>query len=294
MPDTTASATKTVYRIHYAPGVDWQGDNVVFFFTDGPEYDKRAAQPATEIADMGPRFKILAAQEAGSVPLRRVSYSGGFDVLAAGEARFQHVLHQGNLPLASLTWPGVKQPTRFVIEALDAGCPFPGGYIAAMHHDADVDRTSGQPFNAPSITLDEARLSSGEVFINGQHDPASRPKPIARTYVDVTPRAEAADGLPGHLRRGRPVGPVHEVSGQQRLHLPQRGLGGRHHRLHGELHVRADAGPVRARLRRRRVELQRQHHAAQGADQDRRRPLPARAHDRRTFPRPAGATRRSW
>ena len=175
--DTTASATKTVYRIHYAPGVDWQGDNVVFFFTDGPEYDKRAAQPATEIADMGPRFKILAAQEAGSVPLHRVSYSGGFDVLAAGEARFQQVLHQGSLPLASLTWPGLKQPTRFVIEALDAGCPFPNGYIAAMHHDADIDRTSGQPFNAPSITLDEARLSSGEVFINGQHDPANRPKP---------------------------------------------------------------------------------------------------------------------
>ena len=207
VPDTTASATKTVYRIHYAPGVDWQGDNVVFFFTDGPEYDKRAAQPATEIADMGPRFKILAAQEAGSVPLRRVSYSGGFDVLAAGEARFQQVLHQGGLPLASLTWPGVKQPTRFVIEALDAGCPFPNGYIAAMHHDADIDRTSGQPFNAPSITLDEARLSSGEVFINGQHDPASRPKPVARTYVDVTPGPKPQMDFLATFDEGAPWGP---------------------------------------------------------------------------------------
>jgi hypothetical protein len=207
VPDTTASATKTVYRIHYAPGADWQGDNVVFFFTDGPEYDKRAAQPATEIADMGPRFKILAAQEAGSIPLRRVSYSGGFDVLAAGEARFQQVLHQGGLPLASLTWPGVKQPTRFVIEALDAGCPFPNGYIAAMHHDADIDRTSGQPFNAPSITLDEARLSSGEVFINGQHDPASRPKPVARTYVDVTPGPKPQMDFLATFDEGAPWGP---------------------------------------------------------------------------------------
>jgi hypothetical protein len=76
---------------------------------------------------------------------------------------------------------------RFIIEALDTGCPFPNGYIAATHHDPDVDRTSGQAFNSPSITLDEARLSSGEVFINGQHDPTSRPKPVARAYVDVTP-----------------------------------------------------------------------------------------------------------
>lgn len=184
---TSKAATKTVYRIKYAPGADWQGDNVVFFFSDGPEHDARAATPAKEVADMGPRFSVLATQDAGSVPLRRVQYPGSFDVLAAGEARFQQVLHQGARPITSLTWPGVKKPTRLIIEALDSGCPFPNGYIAAAHHDADVDRTTNQPFNAPSLTLDEARLSSGEVFVNGQHDPASRPKPIARAYVDVTP-----------------------------------------------------------------------------------------------------------
>jgi len=188
--DPAAPGTTTVYRIHYADGADWQGNNVVMFFTDGPEHDARAAQPAKDIADLGPRFKILATQAPGSVPLRRVHYSTGFDVLAAGEARFQQVLHQGGVPLASLAWPGIKGPTRFIIEALDAGCPFPNGYIASTHHDPDVDRTSGQAFNAPSITLDEARLSSGEVFINGQHDPASRPKPVARAYVDVTPAAQ--------------------------------------------------------------------------------------------------------
>ena len=204
---TTMAATTTVYRIHYAPGADWQGDNVVFFFTDGPEHDARAAQPAKEIADLGPRFKTLSAPQPGAVALRRVSYSGAFDVLAAGEARFQQVLHQGGVPLASLTWPGIKASTRFIIEALDAGCPFPNGYIAAMHHAADVDTTSGQPFNAPSITLDEARLSSGEVFVNGQHAPANRPKPIARAYVDVTASAQPKMDFLATFDDGAPWGP---------------------------------------------------------------------------------------
>jgi len=205
---STASATKTVYRIKYAPGADWQGNNVVFFFTDGPEHDARAAQPAAQIADMGPRFKILAAQETGSVALHRVTYTGAFDVLAAGDARFDLALHQGLRPLASVTWPGLKKATRFVVEALDAGCPFPNGYIAATHHDPDLDRTSQQPFNAPSLTLDEARLpSSGEVFINGQHAPTNRPKPVARAYVDVTPQAQPQMDFLATFDEGAPWGP---------------------------------------------------------------------------------------
>jgi len=207
VPDSTTTGTKTVYRIHYADGADWQGNNVVFFFTEGPEYDTRSKQAAKEIADLGPRFKILAAPQAGAVPLRRLTYSGAFDVLAAGEARFQLALHQGGLPLASLTWPGIKKPTRFIIEALNAGCPFPNGYVASFHHEPDVDRTSMQPFNAPSLTLDEARLSSGEVFINGQHDPTSRPKPMARAYVDVTPVAPPAMDFLATFDDGAPWGP---------------------------------------------------------------------------------------
>lgn len=183
---TAEDAEKTVHRIRYAEEAEWQGDNLVLFFADGPEYDVRAAQPESEIAEFGPRFQVHAEQEPASVPLYRVFYPS-FDVLAAGEARFDLVLHQGERPITALAWPGIKAETRFVIEALDQGCPFPGGYIAYEHKDADVDRTSGEPFNYPSITLDEARLSSGEVFINGQHDPENRPKPVARSYVDVTP-----------------------------------------------------------------------------------------------------------
>lgn len=201
------AATKTVYRIQYAPGADWQGDHVVFFFTDGPEHDARAAQPQKDIAELGPRFPVLSAQESGSVALHRVTYPGSFDVLAAGEARFDQVLHQGGRPVWSLTWPGLKKPTRLVVEALDSGCPFPGGYVAAMHAGPDLDRTSGQPFNAPSLTLDEARLSSGEVFINGQHEPNNRPKPIARSYVDVTPEPPAQMDFLATFDEGTPWGP---------------------------------------------------------------------------------------
>src|SRR6185369_14802893 len=172
-----------------APGADWTGDNMVLFFSDGPEHDARAAQPAKDIDDLGVRFQVLDSQVQDSVALHRISY-GNFDVLAAGEARFDQVLHQGGRPVWSLTWPGIKADTRFIIEALDQGCPFPNGYVAAQHKDADVDRTSMMPFNAPSLTLDEARLSSGEVFINGQHDPNNRPKPVARAYVDVKPDAK--------------------------------------------------------------------------------------------------------
>ena len=204
---TTASPTKTVYRIKYAPGADWQGDNVVFFFTDGPEHDARAAQPATEIADLGPRFKILAAQEAGSVALHRVTYPGSFDVLAAGDARFDLVMHQGLRPLASVTWPGVKKATRFIVEALDAGCPFPNGYIAASHHDADVDRTSMQPFNAPSLTLERRGFRPARCSSTGSTRPTNRPKPVARAYVDVTPQPQPQMDFLATFDDGAPWGP---------------------------------------------------------------------------------------
>lgn len=185
---TSMTATRPVYRVHYDGQHDWQGDNVVFFFTDGPEHDARFTQPAEEIADMGERFRIEPTQVPGSVALHRVKYQT-FDVLAAGEARFDQVLHQGIRPVWSVTWPGITATTTFVVEALDQGCPFPGGYLAAQHREPDVE--SGNPVNHASITLDEARLpGSGEVFVNGQHDPASRPRPIARAYVSVTPEAD--------------------------------------------------------------------------------------------------------
>ena len=176
------AGTRVVYRRVYQ-GL-WNGGPTVFY-TQGAEYDARAKDDMKDVADFGERFKILESEAQGSVPLHRVLYNGTntFDVLAAGEPRYQRVLQQGNQPLWTLSWPGLTAKTTLVIEALDKGCPFPGGYVSSSHADADE-------FNFPSLTLDEARLASGEVFINGQHEQENRPKPIARAYVDVTPEAD--------------------------------------------------------------------------------------------------------
>jgi hypothetical protein len=179
------AGTLTVYRKTYFD--TWQSGPVVFFTEGSDEANARAGDDPKSVKDFGARLKILATQETGSVPLTRVlySYAHTFDVLAAGDENFQRVLHQGNRPIRSLAWSGLTGQTTLVIEALDVGCPFPGGYVGYVHADGDIPGG-----HYPSITMDEGRQpASGELFINGQHDPASRPKPIARSFVDVAPAA---------------------------------------------------------------------------------------------------------
>jgi hypothetical protein len=179
----SVNGTRTIDRKWYAD--TWESGPVVYFTDDGAEAAARAGDDPASVRDFGQRFNVLATQEPDSVPLTRVlyGYAHTFDVLAAGDANFQRILHQGNLPIRSLAWSGLTERTTLVVEALDAGCPFPGGYVGYMHADGDI---AGGHY--PSITMDEGRLAdSGELFINGQHDPASRPKPIARSFVDVTP-----------------------------------------------------------------------------------------------------------
>ncbi len=182
-PAAGTVGTTPVYRKQYSD--QWNGPLLTFYFTEGDEYDARAMDSGDDVVDFGERFEVFVEPQAGTVPLHRVLYSGNnsFDVLAAGEPRFQWTLNQGNQPIWSLAWPGLTATTTLVIEALDQGCPFPDGYVAS--HSAPADE-----FNYPSLTLDEARLDSGEVYINGQHDPANRPRPIARAYVEVTPEAD--------------------------------------------------------------------------------------------------------
>lgn len=93
------------------------------------------------------------------------------------------MLHQGKTPVTSVTWPGLTGDTTLVIEALDGGCPFAGAFIGGRAAPESTRYT----YTLPTITVDQARLSSGEVFINGQADVTSRPRPIARGYVNVTP-----------------------------------------------------------------------------------------------------------
>jgi hypothetical protein len=172
-----AEGTRPIYRRQYTE------NGSVLFYTDGAEQAARAGDGGT--SDFGERFKILATEEAGSVPLHRVFYgwANEHDTLAAGEANFQSVLHQGSLPVTSVTWPGLAGDTTLVIEALDGGCPFAGSYIGGNAAPESTRYT----YAYPTVTVDQARLSSGEVFINGQSDPTSRPRPIARGYVNVTP-----------------------------------------------------------------------------------------------------------
>lgn len=174
--------TRPVYRLEYEDGD--MGSHSTIFFNDGPEHDAHA-DDSDGVADMGERFRLLDEPADGAVPVYRVYYlmTNAFDVLAAGEARYQRALNQGNLPVWSLTWPGLTEPTTLVLEALDQGCPFPNGYISYESAPGNPD-TDG---HYPSITLDQARLESGEAYVNGQHDPANRPKPIARAFVDVSP-----------------------------------------------------------------------------------------------------------
>jgi len=178
------SGDRPVYRREYP--ADDMGPNSVIYYTDGPEFDLHESQ-SEDIVSMGERFRVLSAEEDGAVPLYRVFYlaTNAFDVLAAGEPRYERALEQGNLPLWSLTWPALTEETTLVIEALDQGCPFPGGYISAMAAPCNPDTDGCHP----SIPLDEARLESGEVFVNGTHDPANRPRPVARAFVTVTPEA---------------------------------------------------------------------------------------------------------
>jgi hypothetical protein len=179
------AGTRAVYHRRYGRPEQPTWD---VYFADGPEADARLAQVRDDIILDEQPFRVLDAPADGAVALHRVSYSGWgyFDVLAAGTPRYERALYQGNQPLWSLTWPGLTEATTLVIEALDEGCPFPGGYISATH----ADSTGGN--NAPSITLDEARLASGEVYVNGQHDVNNRPRPIARALVDVAPEAPPA------------------------------------------------------------------------------------------------------
>jgi hypothetical protein len=180
--------TLSVHRREYA--ADSYGHVVSLFYTDGPEHDARDQEPAASIASSAERFKILEAAAEGTVPLHRVFYvwANSHDVLAAGEARFQLALHQGNQPNPSLTWPALQKSTTLVVEALDQGCPFPGGYVGFEHRPSVA--VGGIP-NQPIITLDEARLATGgngEAFVNGQHETTNRPRAIARAFLEASPQ----------------------------------------------------------------------------------------------------------
>ncbi len=172
--------------VFYAPAV---GDRGVHFRGDQGFGDTwRLYASDAELAARGEgqiEFEVLDAAVEDAVALRRFSISpcGGIshDVLSAGEAQFAKDFLSGEQPVWRLDWPSLSPDTILVVEALDAGCPFQG-HLSPRSRPAIGN---AQPF----VTIDEVRAGAeyGELFINGQHDPASDPQPIARSFVCPQP-----------------------------------------------------------------------------------------------------------
>jgi hypothetical protein len=131
---------------------------------------------------------VLTSPSAETLPLKRVFYSlscgKGHDELVAGQARFERAYRQGSKqPHFGLHWSGLSGTTTLVIEALDQLGPWRDAFIGPATNSSD----SSTP--APWITVDDARASSatGEVHVNGQGDANNMPRPIARSFVTVSP-----------------------------------------------------------------------------------------------------------
>ena len=159
-------------------------DGSRLYYSDGPEADKRGAGDTA--------FSVLDDATPGDTePLMRVFYQNNcgedHDELAPGEPRFERARYQGDaVPQFDLHWSGITGPTTLVVEALDVNCPY-GGAIAPVSAPAF---TSGSKIDyEPWVTLDDAQKASktGEVFINGQGDPKNAPRPIARSFVKISP-----------------------------------------------------------------------------------------------------------
>lgn len=175
---TAANVTHPIHFWHSAPRPDQNGERFSLYVQEGAERDALAEDALTEVLE--PEFRALDENAPESVPLRRVLYRGGHphDVLAAGNAELERVLDQGNRPFTRLAFPGITEATTLVVEALDAGCPF-AGHLLPEAAIAEGDLATS--------TLEAARLGSGEVFINGQHAPGSRPNAVARSLLPVAP-----------------------------------------------------------------------------------------------------------
>lgn len=151
-----------------------------YYFADGPEAAVRQAP--------SPAFLALTGPEPGTQPLLRVFYfnlSGtSHDELVAGKPRFERARRQGDqLPLYELHWSGLTEPTTLVVEALNPGCPSVPGLLSPLSLPASDTHPAW-------LTPEEARAASpeGALYVNGQFATDSRPRAVARAFLnDVAP-----------------------------------------------------------------------------------------------------------
>ena len=179
----------------------------LYFADDSSEASARAGSTAA--------FAVLATPGTGTQPLMRVHYSNGcgrsHDELVRGQAAFARAVHQGNVPVNAVQYAGLSGPTTLVVEALDQGCPFQGYQSPAAFPAQTQSGIAHQRYF--TIAEQQAAAPNGEVFVNGQHDPANVPRAIARSYVDIAPAApEPLDFYDG-FDSGTSPGPLTEVGG---------------------------------------------------------------------------------
>jgi len=185
VPSAASGSTVPVYGSQMTEVVAGQG------WTKYHQYYYLDASKAAHAKDNTPpavAFNVLTAAAAGAAPLMAVDYVGTMEhvELVAGGERFLRAAYQGNGPLWHLEWAGLTATTTLVVEALDAPCPFQGFLSPQPLPKSGVHQAL--------LTLDNLRQASptGEVFINGQGDAASKPKAIARSFVTVQPQPNKA------------------------------------------------------------------------------------------------------
>jgi hypothetical protein len=156
-----------------------------YYYNSTGEVGMRKPKPADAA------FSVLAHAGTDTQPLMRVFYTNdsgaagdkfGHDELAAGKPYFDRARQQGfNLPVFEVEWSGMTAKTKLVIEALDGVCPFQG---LLTNKSLPVDGQFARWFTFAEI---QGAAANHEVFMNGQGDASSSPKPIARSFVEVTP-----------------------------------------------------------------------------------------------------------
>ncbi|MBF5042604.1 hypothetical protein FGE12_09345 [Aggregicoccus sp. 17bor-14] len=137
--------------------------------------------------------------------------------------------------LRQLDVTALSGPTRVVVEAVDAACPFPG-VIGSEHGVVDVTNNVEVKDAAKGLhevyTADEIRTRYGSLIVNG-HGPGPRPgaqaapvapRVLARTTLLITPRAAPtapSDFFDGFTENDQPK-LVGSVKGYDRAQNPRR------------------------------------------------------------------------
>ncbi|MGE0784676.1 MAG: hypothetical protein AB7S26_03235 [Sandaracinaceae bacterium] len=166
------------------------GDNL--YVVDGAERAMRS--------DAAPAFFVFADDGPGRQPLLRVHYgyipcaSGDHDVLTVGTVAFERARHQGIQPLNRVSWAGARVGDVYVVEALDAVCPYQGMIVDDSHPSGDAVGTSEGVTRHTEAQI-RAAEAHGQLFINAQGAADATPGVLARAFVEIVEVDDSIDDL---------------------------------------------------------------------------------------------------